>query len=73
MNTDSQTLQYRTNYESSFQGVLSEEELSDLEKEFMAFIMREVPVQGRDFCDMSADYSKPIEDFSIINIMLPSR
>ena len=56
-----------------FQGVLSEEEINDLEKEFMAFIRREVQVEGRDFCDMSADYSKAIENFSIINIMLPSR
>ncbi|KAH9323058.1 hypothetical protein KI387_017697, partial [Taxus chinensis] len=54
-------------------GILSEEEISDLEKEFMAFIRREVPVEGKDFCDMSADYSKAIDDFSIINIMLPSR
>ncbi|GLJ31976.1 hypothetical protein SUGI_0643660 [Cryptomeria japonica] len=64
---------YNQNGYVHLKGVLSEEELSDLEKEFMAFITREVPVEGKDFCDMSADYSKPIEDFSIINIMLPSR
>ncbi len=55
------------------QGVLSEEEMCELEKEFMAFLRREVPVEGRDFCDMSADYTKPVESFSIINIMLPSK
>jgi hypothetical protein len=53
--------------------VLSEEEMCELEKEFMAFLRREVPVEGRDFCDMSADYTKPVESFSIINIMLPSK
>lgn len=39
----------------------------------MAFLRREVPVEGRDFCDMSAAYSKPLEEFSIINILLPSK
>lgn len=64
---------YKQNGYVHLKGVLSEEEINDLEKEFMAFIRREVEVEGRDFCDMSADYSKPIESFSIINIMLPSR
>lgn len=54
-------------------GFLSEDELKDLEKEYMAFLRREVPVEGRDFCDMSAAYSKPLEEFSIINILLPSK
>ncbi|XP_024377800.1 uncharacterized protein [Physcomitrium patens] len=54
-------------------GVLSEDEVCNLEKEFMAFVRREIHVEGRDFCDMSGDYSKPMESFSIINIMLPSK
>lgn len=57
----------------SLQGVLSEDEVCNLEKEFMAFVRREIHVEGRDFCDMSGDYSKPMESFSIINIMLPSK
>ncbi|XP_002968187.2 phytanoyl-CoA dioxygenase, peroxisomal [Selaginella moellendorffii] len=55
------------------QGVLAEDEIAQLEREFMAFLRREIRVEGRDFCDMSADYSKPVESFSIINIMLPSK
>lgn len=39
----------------------------------MRFLRREIPVEGRDFCDMSGDYTKSLNDFSIINIMLPSR
>jgi phytanoyl-CoA hydroxylase len=39
----------------------------------MRFINREIPVEGRDFCDMSGDYSKPLSDFSIVNIMLPRK
>lgn len=53
--------------------MISEEEMQGLEQEFMAFVRREVHVEGRDFCDMSGDYTKPIESFSIINIMLPSK
>jgi len=56
-----------------WQGVLSEEEMRKLEEEFMAFVRREVHVEGRDFCDMSGDYTKPIDSYSIINIMLPSK
>jgi hypothetical protein len=56
------------------QGVLSEEEVAELEREYMKFLRREIPVEGRDFCDMSSDYySKSLEEYSIINIMLPSR
>jgi hypothetical protein len=55
------------------QGVLSEDEMRELEGEFMAFVRREVHVEGRDFCDMSGDYTKPMESYSIINIMLPSK
>lgn len=47
--------------------------MDEIETEYMRFIKREVKVEGRDFCDMSGDYSKPLEDYSIINIMLPSR
>jgi phytanoyl-CoA hydroxylase len=64
---------FHTNGYVHLKGVLSEEEMCELEKEFMAFLRREVPVEGRDFCDMSADYTKPVESFSIINIMLPSK
>ena len=53
--------------------MLSEDEMRELEEEFMSFVRREVHVEGRDFCDMSGDYTKPIDSFSIINIMLPSK
>ncbi|KAL2629353.1 hypothetical protein R1flu_014039 [Riccia fluitans] len=64
---------YNTKGYVHLKGLLSEEELRGLEDEYMAFIRREVEVSGRDFCDMSADYSKPLDDYSIVNIMLPSR
>jgi hypothetical protein len=52
---------------------LDESELAVLEREYMALLRREIPVTGRDYCDMAGDYSRPIEDFEILNVMLPRR
>ena len=54
-------------------GVLAEDEVRELEAVYECFLRREIPVPGRDFCDMSADYGKPVEQFSIVNVMLPRR
>ena len=54
-------------------GLVSEEELRALEVVYQRFLAREIPVPGRDFCDMSSDYEKPLEQFSIVNVMLPRR
>eukprot|EP00245_Coleochaete_scutata_P004544 TRINITY_DN17255_c0_g1_i1.p1 TRINITY_DN17255_c0_g1~~TRINITY_DN17255_c0_g1_i1.p1 ORF type:complete len:276 (-),score=52.82 TRINITY_DN17255_c0_g1_i1:693-1520(-) len=54
-------------------GVMSEEEMQEIEKEYMRFLAREIVVEGRDFCDMASDYMKPLDEFSIINIMLPTK
>lgn len=50
---------------------LSEAELAPLEDLYMRFLRREIPVRGRDYCDMTGDYDKPIEDYAILNVMLP--
>ena len=54
-------------------GLLAEEELRVLESVYQRFLAREIAVPGRDFCDMSSDYQKPLEQFSIVNVMLPRR
>jgi hypothetical protein len=54
-------------------GLLGEEELRPLEAIYQRFLAREIPVAGRDFCDMSADFETPIENFAIVNVMLPRR
>lgn len=54
-------------------GLLTPEEVVELERVYARFLAREIPVAGRDFCDMSADYQKPLEQFSIVNVMLPRR
>ena len=54
-------------------GVLAEPELAEIERVYERFMRREIAVAGRDFCDMSADYAKPLEQFGIVNVMLPRR
>jgi len=53
--------------------VLSEEELAGIEADYQRLIGGEIEVSGRDFCDMSGDYDKPVEDYAVINVMLPRR
>ena len=52
-------------------GFLSDAELRPLEGLYMRLLPREIPVRGRDYCDMTGDYGKPIEDYAILNVMLP--
>lgn len=51
--------------------VISESELAQIEPIFMSFIRGEVPGMGRDFCDMSGSYDRAVEDFSLVNAVLP--
>ena len=52
-------------------GFLSDAELRPLEGLYMRLLRREIPVRGRDYCDMTGDYHKPVEDYAILNVMLP--
>lgn len=54
-------------------GVLAEEELAGIEDDYERLIRGEIEVAGRDFCDMSGDYGKPVGDYAVINVMLPRR
>jgi ectoine hydroxylase-related dioxygenase (phytanoyl-CoA dioxygenase family) len=54
--------------------VLTEEEVAELEPWFEHFVSgKEQHRMGRDFCDMSQPYGTPIEDFKLVNAMLPSK
>ena len=46
-------------------------ELRPLEQIYMHLLRREIPVRGGDYCEMTGDYGKRIEDFAILNVMLP--
>ena len=52
-------------------GFLGADELRPLEEVYMRFLRREIPVPGRDYCDMTGDYTRPIEQYAILNVMLP--
>jgi hypothetical protein len=54
-------------------GVLTESEVAALEVDYERFLRREIAVPGKDFCDMSGDYTRTFEQFSIVNVMLPRR
>lgn len=54
-------------------GLLSAAEVDDLRTTCMKLLRREIPVHGRDYCDMTGSYERPVEDFAIVNVMLPRR
>ena len=57
----------------SLPGVLTEPEVAAIEADYERFLRREIAVPGKDFCDMSGDYTRPVEEFAILNVMLPRR
>lgn len=71
--TEEERARFREHGYVHLRGVLSEAELREIEEVYQRFLRKEIPVLGKDFCDMSGDYAKPIEEFSIVNVMLPRR
>ena len=71
--TPAELLAFRRDGYVHLPGVLSAAELAVLEPIYMRLLRREIPVTGRDYCDMSGDYQKSIEDYAILNVMLPRR
>lgn len=53
--------------------VLDESEVAQLEVDYERFLRGEIPVPGKDFCDMSGNYERDPESFAILNVMLPRR
>lgn len=54
-------------------GVLSAGELDAIAATYDRFLRRDIAVPGKDYCDMSGDYTRDPEQFAIINVMLPRR
>ncbi len=66
--------QYREKGYLILNEVLTEEEVATLEPWFEHFVTgKEAPQMAKDFCDMSQPYGTPIEDFKLVNAMLPSK
>ena len=51
---------------------LTEEEVATLDDWFEHFVSGKQEGMGRDFCDMSQPYGTPIEEFRLVNAVLPS-
>ena len=54
-------------------GLLSDDEVNELERTYDRFMRREIHVPGKDYCDMAGDYGRAADDYSIVNVMLPRR
>jgi Phytanoyl-CoA dioxygenase (PhyH) len=52
---------------------LTEAEVATLDGWFDHFIAGKEPGMGRDFCDMSQPYGTPVEQFRLVNAVLPSK
>lgn len=71
--TDEQCAAFERDGWLTLSGFVPEDELRELEAVYMALLRREIVVPGRDYCDMTGDYARPIEDYAILNVMLPRR
>lgn len=54
-------------------GFLTESEMAILDPWFEHFVQGNEPGMKRDFCDMSQPYGTPVEEFRLVNAMLPSK
>lgn len=52
-------------------GFLSEQEIRPIEETYQRFLNGEISGMGRDLCDMSGPYSRPFDEFAIVNAVLP--
>lgn len=70
--TPDEIRQYREQGYLVLENVLTEEEVAALEPWFDHFIHGKEPGMEKDFCDMSQPYGTPVEEFQLVNAMLPS-
>ena len=54
-------------------GVLTDDEVAELEVTYDKFLRQEIRVDGKDYCDMAGDYGRAVDDYSIVNVMLPRK
>ncbi len=65
--------QYRDQGYLVLNNVLTDAEVATLDPWFEHFIAGNEPHMGKDFCDMSQPYGTPVEEFRLVNAMLPSK
>jgi hypothetical protein len=52
--------------------LLTEQQVDKLAAAFERFVSGEIPVPGKDFCDISKPFGTPYEEWSLVNCMLPT-
>jgi hypothetical protein len=73
MITPEEVAQYHDQGYLILNGFLTEEEMTTLDPWFDHFVQGKEPNMGKDFCDMSQPYGTPMEEFRLVNAMLPSK
>ena len=71
--TDEEKESFRRDGYVHLRGVLSDAELAAIAATYERFLRREIRVPGKDLCDMSGDYARAFEQYSIVNVMLPRK
>jgi len=71
--TDDEREHFRTQGYVHLRGLLTDDEVAELEVVYDRFLDRDISVPGKDYCDMAGDYGRDPDDYSIINVMLPRR
>lgn len=71
--TDDEIEHFHRNGYLHLRGLLTADEVAELEVVYDRFLRREIDVPGKDYCDMAGDYGRRPDDYSIINVMLPRR
>jgi ectoine hydroxylase-related dioxygenase (phytanoyl-CoA dioxygenase family) len=73
MITPEETKQYHEFGYIVLNDFLTEEEMAPIDPWFEHFVHGKQPDMGKDFCDMSQPYGTPMEEFRLVNAMLPSK
>ncbi|MDG2183623.1 MAG: phytanoyl-CoA dioxygenase family protein [Mariniblastus sp.] len=70
--TDEEIVQFREQGYLVLDEFMTEAEVSTLDHWFDHFITGKQEGMGRDFCDMSQPYGTPVEEFRLVNAVLPT-
>ncbi len=72
--TDEERDRFRRDGYVHLTGVLSEDEVDEIERVYDAFLRREIAVEGKDFNDMTTgEHGTDPKGYAIVNVMLPRR
>ena len=61
--TDDQRTAFAERGWAHLPGLLSQDEVAALREVYMRLLRREIPVAGRDYCDMTGEYDRPVEEY----------